>query len=284
MNMAALVTLCMPRLAIEEHALAQQIGTYQALLQADAGHHDFGVTALEPLEIIRQVESLGMLDRENTTFGPVLSHAPLAAVLMTWYRNNVAHALALPSLIACLVRNRRRPVPADTLQRMVATVLPYIAAELSARITPADVPRWLAHLERAGLVTSHAAGYAPPPPHSPLNYQLRLLARVIMPVLERLYIVLGLLRTQDDTAPTRERLQARSVQVAAKMSRLYGLNAPEFFDVRLLNQFVDGLLAEGMIREQPDGTLASAPPVDDVLRAAETVIDPDFRLAVLLER
>jgi glycerol-3-phosphate O-acyltransferase len=72
--------------------------------------------------------------------------------------------------------------------------------------------------------------------------------------------------------------------VAAKMSRLYGLNAPEFFDVRLLNQFVDGLLAEGMIREQPDGTLASAPAVDEVLRAAETVIDPDFRLAVLLER
>lgn len=284
MNMVALVTLCMPRLAIEEHALAAQIATYQSLLEADAAHHDFGVTVLAPVENIRQVEALGMLARESTDFGPVLSHSPLAAVLMTWYRNNVTHTLALPSLIACLIRNRRRPVPAQALERMVAIVLPYIAVELSAELNSTDVPRWLAHLEHAGLLARQPGGYLPPPAQSPLNYRLRLLARVIMPVLERLYIVVGLIRAPDAPAPTRDDLQARSVQVAAKMSRLYGLNAPEFFDVRLFNQFMDGLLAEGMIHENPDGTLASASLIDDVLRAAETVIDPDFRLAVLLER
>jgi glycerol-3-phosphate O-acyltransferase len=68
------------------------------------------------------------------------------------------------------------------------------------------------------------------------------------------------------------------------MSRLYGLNAPEFFDARLFNQFVDALLRERLISEAADGTLRHGPVVEEVLRAAETVIDPDFRFAVLLER
>jgi glycerol-3-phosphate O-acyltransferase len=83
---------------------------------------------------------------------------------------------------------------------------------------------------------------------------------------------------------TRETLQTRSSQVAEKMSRLYDLNAPEFFDIRLFNQFVDALLREGVISVGADGYLSHAPIIEDVLRAAETIIDPDFRLAVLLER
>jgi glycerol-3-phosphate O-acyltransferase len=283
-NLVALVTLCMPKLAIEEHTLATQIGLYQRLLAADASHHDYGVTQRSPAEIIAEAESLGMLDREDTPFGPVLSHSPLAAVLITWYRNNVAHVLALPSLLACLVYNRRRPIHVDSLTRMARVVLPFVAEELTGTASATDVPRWLGHLQTAGLLVSQDDSFAPPPARSPAGHQLRLLARVIMPVLERLYIVVGLLFVQAGTPPTREALQARSTEVAARMSRLYGLNAPEFFDARLFNQFVDALLRERLISEAADGTLRHGPVVEEVLRAAETVIDPDFRFAVLLER
>jgi glycerol-3-phosphate O-acyltransferase len=284
MNLVALVTLATPRLAIEERTLADQIGTYQALLRADAANHDYGVTALAPAQVVSAVEALGMLDRETTGFGPVLSHAPLAAALVTWYRNNVAHVLAVPSLLACLIRNRRRPIADDVLTRMAETVLPYIAGELTLRRTPNDVMRWLGHLVDAGLVVHQPGGYLPPPARSAPHYRLRLLARVIMPALERLYIVIGLLHAPGATKRTRETLQARSVQVAEKMSRLYGLNAPEFFDVRLFDQFLDALIAEGLVGVARDGSLGHAPLIEDVLRAAETIIDPDFRFAVLLER
>jgi glycerol-3-phosphate O-acyltransferase len=284
MNLVALVTLATPRLAIEARTLADQIGTYQSLLRADAANHDYGVTPLAPGNVVAAVEALGMLDRETTGFGPVLSHAPLAAVLVTWYRNNVAHVLAVPSLLACLICNRRRPMPAGVLTRMAETVLPYIAGELTLRRTPDDVMRWLGHLVEAGLVVHQSGGYQSPSAQSAQHHRLRLLARVIMPVLERLYIVIGLLHAPGDTTRTRETLQARSVQVAEKMSRLYGLNAPEFFDVRLFDQFLDALIAEGVVCVAGDGTLGHAPLIEDVLRAAETIIDPDFRFAVLLER
>lgn len=283
MNLVALVTLCMPRLAIEEARLARQIAIYQALLSADAACHDFGLCELAPDAIIRQAEALGMLRREATDYGSVLYHDPLSAVLVTWYRNNVLHVLAVPSLIACLVRNRRRPLTRTALLRMTEVVLPFIARELTARPTPDAASRWLEHLCTAGLLESTDAGYLPPPARSDLNDRLRLLARLVMPVLERLYIVVGLLHAGGQGAQTREALQSRSSAIAAKMSRILGLNAPEFFDQRLFNQFVDALMGANLVTEHADGTLTYSPILDDILRAAETIIEPDFRFAVLQE-
>ena len=37
-----------------------------------------------------------MISREHHEFGDVLCHQPVNAVLMTWYRNNVVHTLAVP--------------------------------------------------------------------------------------------------------------------------------------------------------------------------------------------
>ncbi|MEQ8857836.1 MAG: glycerol-3-phosphate 1-O-acyltransferase PlsB [Pseudomonadales bacterium] len=284
MNLVALVMLCMPRLAIEERTLRSQIQCYRRLLELNASHHDFALPQGDVAAMVNHVESLGMLIREPGPTGDVLSLNPFSAVLMTWYRNNTAHVLALPSLIACLVRDRRRPVRRTAIDRMSATVFPYIAEELQTAETAAAVPHWLEHLVETGLLVCHEQdSFGPPPVGSPEHYQLRLLARLIMPTLERLYIVIGLLHQAGQASHTRQSLQAHSHRVAQKMSRLYGLNAPEFFDVRLFNQFVDALIENGVVSEQEDAGLVWAPLVEDVLKASEGVIDPDFRFAVRQE-
>jgi glycerol-3-phosphate O-acyltransferase len=281
MNLVALVILCMPRLAIEERTLLAQIRCYLRLLEASAGHHDYALPDQSPEDMVAHVESLGMLMREPGPTGDVVSLGPFTAVLMTWYRNNVTHVLALPSLIACLARDRRRPARRAALQRMAATVFPYIADELQTPETAERVSDWLDHLVAAGLLTPQTEdAFAPPPVGTPEHFQLRLLARLVMPTLERLYIVIGVLFQGGQAAHTRASLQQRSHQVAQKMSRLYGLNAPEFFDARLFNRFVDSLIDNGVVTERSDDTLTWAPLVEDVLRASEGVIDPDFRYAV----
>jgi glycerol-3-phosphate O-acyltransferase len=283
-NLVALVTLCMPKLAIEERTLLSQIELYRNLLRADAGAHDYALPSMSPHEMVLHVESLGMIERETGAYGDVLSHGPFTAVLMTWYRNNTAHVLALPSLIACLVRDRRRPAHVDVIERMAATVWPYIADELQTPESADAIRRWLRHLVQARLLVCHADGfYAPPAERSREHYQLRLMARMVMPTLERLYIVIALLYQGGQGAHTRESLQARSHQVAQKMSRLYGLNAPEFFDARLFNLFVDALIRNQVVAEQPSGQLTWAPLIEEVLRGSESVIDPDFRYAVRQE-
>jgi glycerol-3-phosphate O-acyltransferase len=279
-NLVALVTLCTPRLAIDEQLLIDQIGCYLRLLDADSEHHDYTLTTLTPPEIIRYVEGLGMLQREQDEHGDVLSLDPFSAVLMTWYRNNVSHTLALPSLIACLVINRRRPLNKIPLRRMVDRVFPYLAAELHQKQDPQAVDRWLRHMVDGGLLqVTEAGGYSAPSVRSEARHQLHMLANVVMPSLERLYIVVGLLATE--TPKTREALQHTSEQVAKKMSRIYGLNAPEFFDAQLFHTFIDRLVADGIVSENADGSLGYAQVVRDVLKAAEGIIDTDFRSAVL---
>ncbi|MGA0841324.1 MAG: hypothetical protein ACO3P1_15670, partial [Pseudomonadales bacterium] len=110
--------------------------------------------------------------------------------------------------------------------------------------------------------------------------QLHLLAGVVMPLLERLYIVLRLITIDADARQSRDALQERTIAVAARMSRLYGLNAPEFVDATLFNQIVDGLLKRGLLQQETDGRLLPGRLVPELLRAANAVIDAEFRLAV----
>jgi glycerol-3-phosphate O-acyltransferase len=281
-NLVALVTLCTPKLAIDERLLANQIECYLDLLNADSQHHDYTITKQSPTEIIAYVEQLGMLNRDQEDFGDVLCHDPFSAVLMTWYRNNVTHTLALPSLIACIVINRRRPLRKTALVRMVDTVFPYLATELNIADDPNAIDRWLGHLVNAQLLQINAdGGYSAPPVRTDSHYRLHMLSRLIAQTLERLYIVIGLLGQSVEDVRSREELQDQSQRVARKMSRIYGLNAPEFFDAQLFNGFIDKLIADGVVSEGVDGKLSYDPMVNEVLKAAEGIIDAEFRYAVL---
>lgn len=283
-NLVALVTLSTPRMAIDEQLLVEQIDCYLTLLRQAQKNTDYTITKLNAHEIVQYVEQLGMLNREKQDFGDILCHTAFSAVLMTWYRNNVTHALALPSLIACLIHKRRRPLNKVALVTMVETVFPYIATELNLRQDPRDVDLWLQRMVSNKLLNVHSAGgYAAPPTNSAQHHRLHLLANIITPTLERLYIVIGLLVGSGSYVQTREELQSESKKVARKMSRIYGLNSPEFFDARLFDLFVDKLIADGFVTENGSLGLQYTGVVTDVLKAAEAIIDPEFRYAVLRE-
>ena len=280
-NLAALVILCTPRLAVAESTLARQIDYYLDLLRRDAANHDYRLTDMDGSAAIAHVTRLGMLSRESQDFGEVLALQPTSAVLMTWYRNNVAHVLALPSLIACLLEKRRRPLARQALERMVGMVFPYLARELHARFSPGDTERWTSHLAQTGLIGTDGDRLAPPPAQSPEHYRLHLLAGIARPVLERNYIVLGLLAEPGSPSVTRAQLMKKSQFIARKVARTHGINAPEFFDGRLFDTFVDKLAEDGAVTQDANGGLTRTAIVDDVLRAAERVIDAEYRYAML---
>jgi glycerol-3-phosphate O-acyltransferase len=129
----------------------------------------------------------------------VLGHDPVNAILMTWYRNNTIHALALPSLIACLLVNRRRRIRYDQLLQMIATVYPYLQSELyiGSRSDPAgtlagldtDVTHWLNHLCAQGLVQLSDGEVGAPAFESDESYRLALLSQIVMQMLERFLAV-----------------------------------------------------------------------------------------------
>lgn len=287
-NMVALVTLATPRLAIERELLATQIDLYRRLFELDSANHEYLLPDYSGEEAITEVQALGFASFEASEFGELICHDSYTAVLMTWYRNNVTHTLALPALIACLVARRRRPVSRRALRAMLSTLYPFLAAELSTPVEPAAYDRWVTHLLGAGLLEESGDSLRAPAVPTPQSYQLHLLSRVVMQTLERMYIVIAQLASTDDAAPqaitdalnSREQLQERSTKVAKKLSRLLGLNAPEFFDQRLFRLFIDELIAQQLVTETQDGRLSPTKPVLEVMRAASSVIDSAFVQAV----
>lgn len=281
-NLTALTLLCAPQLAMQASELAAQIDCCRELLRRDAAHHDYRITSLNGVEAVKRLAHLGLVTQEVEPFGEVIVAEPTAAVLMTWYRNNTAHVLALPSLIAFLMENRRTPIGLERLERMVATIFPFPAWELHIHFATGDTGRWIGHLAASGLILNSPAGLRPPPNGSPERRRLHLLAGIIRQTMERQYIVLSLLTRTGSEAPTRADLKAQSQLIAHKTARLCGINAPEFFDQRLFDGFIDKLIDDGLVFEQDeDRRLGYSPVLDEVMRASVRVIDNEFRHAVL---
>ena len=282
-NLAALTLLCTPHLAMPAGELAAQIDCCLALLRRDAAQQDYRITPLNGAQVVDRLARFRLLSKDAEPFGEVVAIEPAAAVLMTWYRNNTAHVLALPSLIAFLMENRRTPLRTERLERMVATIFPYPAWELHIRFAPGDTLRWIDHLAACGLILDSPTGLRPPPADSPESRRLHLLAGIIRQTMERQYIVLSLLTRTDAKAPTRQELKAQSQRIAHKAARLCGINAPEFFDQRLFDGFIDKLIDDGLVVEASAGEnrpLSYSPVLDQVMRASVRVIDDDFRHAV----
>ncbi|SUG85462.1 glycerol-3-phosphate acyltransferase [Salmonella enterica subsp. enterica] len=69
---------------------------------------------------------------EKDTIGDIIILPREQAVLMTYYRNNIAHMLIMPSLMAAIITQHRR-ISRDALQQHVEALYPMLKAELFLR-------------------------------------------------------------------------------------------------------------------------------------------------------
>ncbi|MDE0419886.1 MAG: glycerol-3-phosphate 1-O-acyltransferase PlsB [Gammaproteobacteria bacterium] len=275
-NLVALSTLSMPRQFIDESTLKSQIELCRDLVERDAENHGYAVTGTSVNEVIRHVEALGLMDRERLAdnAGDILGHDTATAVLMTWYRNNALHTIAAPSLIACLVMNRRG-VRRAVVRRIFDVVYPYIAGELSISGSGA-FNDWLRHLESTGVIELRRGALSVPTDPLP-SFQLRLLANAVMPVLERFYITLALLRRAGSGGLGQDELLLECRATAARFSKLYRLDSPEFADARLFSAFLTQLTENAVLTSDDEGRLHFDERVPDILRAGRSVVAVELR-------
>lgn len=252
-SLVALVTLAMPRHAMDEATLATQIDVYRELLERESDHHDHAIDWRPAHRLIAEVERLGLVQREGGAAREIVSHSADVAVSMTWHRNNALHALAVPALIACLVVNRRDAIRPGAVLRRFRTIAPLVAIELHTTLSGAACRRCLRHLRVMGLLEATPAGVQAPHGNFDRRFRTELLARVMMPTLERYFIVAVLLTHAGSGVLTLDDLLGRCESVSLRISRLYEINAPEFHDSRLFRGLLDGLVELGLARVGGDG-------------------------------
>jgi len=112
--------------------------------------------------------------------------------------------------------------------------------------------------------------------------QLSVLARATVPILERFYLAISLLLKAGSGRLTQDALEHQCQLTAQRMSLLYELNAPEFFDKALFTNFIGLLRAREVLRVAPDGKLAYEDSTLEAVAAdARMVLQEQIRNSIL---
>jgi glycerol-3-phosphate O-acyltransferase len=285
-NLLAMVLLATPRQAMLERDLTGQLDLYRLLLRTNPYSARVTVTDLQGSAIIRHGESMQVIERQAHALGDIIRMSEENAILQTYFRNNVLHLFALPSLIACCFLNNAVMRTAD-LQRLAARIYPYVADELFLRWGEgelAEVVQGVLELFASVHLLERAADgseWHRRPPTAPEAMQLSVLAQATVPIVERYYLVIALLAQAGSGVISQETLVKRCQLLAQRISMLHELNSPEFFDPTLFSSFIDLLRRRGVLQQGPDNRLLYNEVLRGVADDAQLVLSEQIRHSIL---
>jgi glycerol-3-phosphate O-acyltransferase len=285
-NLVAMAILATPRQALPEVDLARQVELYQRLLSEAPYGPLVTITTDSGEQMIRYTESMGMLERQKHPLGDIMRMNAENAVLATYYRNNILHLFAMPSLLACCFVSNTGMRTAD-IHRLVWRVYPYISAELFLRWDESAVnavaDNLLETFARLNLLQANddRSEWQRPASTSLEAIRLSVLAQATIQTVERYYLAIALLLQSGSGSITQEALEQRCHLMAQRMSVLYGLNSPEFFDKSLFRNFLDLLRRRNVIQVSDDGRLSFGEPLLAVAADAQLVLSEQIRHSIL---
>lgn len=285
-NLLAITLLATPRLALPKAELLRQMDLYRDLLRNFAYSNRVTVTSMAAADILAYGESMKTIFRQPHPMGDIVRMSDESAILATYYRNNILHLFAMPSLIACVFVSNAT-VRTDDIQRLAWRIYPYIAAELFLPWTEAELPRVvtdvLVCLESQGLVECDAdrTEWHRPATASVKAMQLSLLAQATIQTIERYYLAIALLLKAGSGEITQVALEERCQLTAQRMVMLYGLNSPEFFDRTMFENFIDLLRSRKVIRISSSGKLEFDEVLMRVAADAQFVLSEQIRHSIL---
>ena len=237
--------------------------------------------------MLKYAESMRVIQRRSHEAGDIIQMTEESSVLVSYFRNNSLHLLLMPSLIACAFLNNATVSRSDLL-RLAGRVYPYVADEYFLRWSVDELPgvldELLEDLGNHGLLNASEDGaqWHRPPVESSEAVQLSLLARVTVPIIERYYLAISLLLKAGSGRLSQEALERQCQLTAERMSLLYGLHSPEFFDRALFGNFLDRLRARGVLATGADGRLTYDEIVlEAILADARLVLHEQIRNSIL---
>ena len=285
-NLLAVTLLATPRQALPESDLLRQIDLYRALLKTFPYSDRVTVTTLPSADIVTYGEAMKVVTRQQQALGDIVRMSDAAATLSTYFRNNVLHLFAMPSLVACAFVSNPT-MRTEDLHRLAWRIYPYIGSELFLRWREEEVPgvvdNVLAALAAHGLIEANEdhSEWRRPPPSSGTAMQLSLMAQATIQTIERYYLAIALLLQAGSGEITQSALEERCQQVAQRITMLYGFNSPDFFDRSMFEHFIDLLRERGVVRAGPGNKLE----FDDVLMRvaadAQLVLSEQIRHSIL---
>ncbi|WP_286295046.1 glycerol-3-phosphate 1-O-acyltransferase PlsB [Vibrio apostichopi] len=228
LTLCATALLASRQRALSRDSLVSQINCYLSLLKNVPYSDTFTVPKDSAEDLVKHAESLNKFLIESDTMGDIISLDRHQSILMTYYRNNIIHLFALPSLIAQMTI-RQRGISIANIQKNVAAIYPFLKKELFLSYDEDQLEDVVANIinelvSQGMIVVSDGEVTI----NQSNSQALMLLGRTISETLQRYSIALNLLAENPDL--DKSDLEQKSQDIAQRLGRLHGINAPEFFD------------------------------------------------------
>lgn len=284
-SLLALTLLSTPKHAADVRLLQTQIEHVQFLLGESPYAKSIVQCRVAACEVIDYVRRLDLVECYPHPLGDMVRASEQQAALLAYFRNNVLHLLALPSLLACLVSHnqvltRQRAKEAITgiygLLR-AELFLPWPEDELDAVIDKAEEA-----LCQRGLILGDTPNesLSAPPPNSEASPELRQLGEIIRPTLERQFLTLALLQHHGSGQLTRAALEEATHLLAQRLAMLYEFNSAEFSEKLLFANVIRNLLDAGIVQADEAGLLRFDERITLAAAQTELLLAADVRHSI----
>jgi len=285
-NLIATALLASPNQTMDEGELKSTLLMYIELISSLNYSDHITVTTLDPTEQIQQAEKLGLIKRRNHEMGDFIFLDKPHAILLTYYRNNSLHLFVMPTLIACCF-NTTAEVDRGAIIRYIKIIYPFLKSEFFLPWSPADIEsvidQTLAHLVATQLINydSEKRLFSKPLITTERHAQLTTLAQIISPLLELYYMIFALLAESGSDTLTRSRLEERCYLMAQRLSLMYEINSPDFFDKKLIANFINSLIDFGYVSVNESNKLELSETALTVGRDARRLLDKNMQYNIL---
>ncbi|QOC22688.1 glycerol-3-phosphate 1-O-acyltransferase PlsB [Wenzhouxiangella sp. AB-CW3] len=283
-NLLATALLASRKQALDEDDLERTIGLLKDIIALTAYSDRITLTTLTPGQVIEYGLELGIIERQEHPLGNIIRTDATNAVLLTYFRNNIAHLVAMSAWIACCFLNVQR-VRKGRVEQLSHFVYPFIRRELFLPWEPEElsgvIERCMQALIDMGLLRSSGEFLQRAAGGSDESYYLRLLGGSLLQTFERYFITVAVLVKNGSGRMTRKQLERLCILSAQRISLLHEFEAPEFYDRTLFRQFIESLFESGILGRDDDGHLTFDRQLEDFARDAKLVLAKEIRHTII---
>jgi glycerol-3-phosphate O-acyltransferase len=120
-----------------------------------------------------------------------------------------------------------------------------------------------------------------PPAGSEKAFQLLMLGQSMVPMLQRFYLVIAILVSNGSGTLSRSRLEVLCQQSAERLSMIYGLHSPDFFNKTLFHDFIRSLQDQRVLRRNGSGLIEYDDNIESIGADARLVLGEEIRHSIL---
>ncbi len=285
-SLLAYALLATPKQKIGINELRRQLDVSMGLIKRFKYSDSVTMPDWSADEIIRHGEQLDVVSRTNHPMGEVVHMAERTAVLMTYFRNNILHLMAVPASVACCFIQGRQ-LERKELQRLIRLIYPFMQKELNLKWSPREIDAVTSEAIKS-LIDLEILTYGKrksmlvrPPAGSEKAFQLLMLGQSMVPMLQRFYLVIAVLISNGSGSLSRSRLEVMCQQSAERLSMIYGLHSPDFFNKTLFHDFIRSLQDQKVLRRNADGLIEYDEGIKSIGADARLVLGEEIRHSIL---